>query len=415
MLWPVNANSIAPSLVWNRTYTGNDLQSVASAFQTADGGFILAGIIPSNGSSVGLELVKIDSSGNLLWSKTYPGTAGAESNFAKWIVQTSDGGYAIAGQFEGNSWLAKLDAGGNMQWNKTYIVGAENSEANILIKTSEGGFALTGISYASNGSSSYTWIIKTDAFGNEQPNNPIFVNGPTNGVDSFIQTSDGGYAFTAHSSRMIIELGEINTDCTLTKTDSNGSEQWSQVYSDFGYGWSIVQTTDGGYVLGSGKGIALLKTDALGVIQWTQSYGPGQAWVMTETSDSGFALAGTALVKTDTEGNKQWALNFSDGDHAYTVIQTNDGGYLCAGQLTIDSGSTSWVAKINQFQVTAATSQSSSTESALITVRPTSSTSLTTSPSIPELPVSAILPLLVAMFFVSVKVRIESQKRAGKT
>ena len=219
----VNSNSTAPSLVWNRTYTENNLQSVASAIQTADGGFILAGITPSNGSSVGLELMKIDSSGNPLWSKTYPGTAGAESNFAKWIVQTTDGGYAIAGRFGENSWLAKLDADGNMQWNKTYVVGTANSAANTLIKTSDGGFALTGISYTSNGSSSYTWIIKTDAFGNEQPNTPILVNGPTNGVDSFIQTSDGGYAFTAHSSRMIIELGEINTDCTLTKSDSNGS------------------------------------------------------------------------------------------------------------------------------------------------------------------------------------------------
>lgn len=36
-------------LVWNRTYTDNNLQSVASAFQTEDGGFLLAGITASNG------------------------------------------------------------------------------------------------------------------------------------------------------------------------------------------------------------------------------------------------------------------------------------------------------------------------------------------------------------------------------
>ena len=58
---------------------------------------------------------------------------------------------------------------------------------------------------------------------------------------------------------MIIERGEIKIDCTLTKIDSNGSPQWSQVYPDFGYGWSIVQTNDGGYVLGGGKASLFLR------------------------------------------------------------------------------------------------------------------------------------------------------------
>jgi len=379
-------SSTDATLVWNRTYTDSNLQSVASAFQAADGGFILAGITASNGIPTGLELMKIDSSGNLLWSKTYPGTAGGMSNYAKWIVQTSDGGYAIAGQFEGNAWLAKLDADGNMQWNKTYIVGTANSGANTLIKTSDGGFALTGISQMNNESGVSTWLIKTDSFGNQQLN--TILNGATAGIDSIIQTSDGGYAFTTKSSRMIIERGEIKIDCMLTKIDSNGSPQWSQVYPDFGYGWSIVQTNDGGYVLGGG-GIALLKTNSFGVMQWNHSFGSGQAWVMTQTSDSGFALAGTALVKTDAAGNEQWALNFPNGAHAYTVVQANDGSYLSAGQLLLGSATTSWVAKINPIP----------TQS----IMPTPAVS--PSPSVPELSWLAILPLFAATLFIAVLFR----------
>ena len=118
-------------------------------------------------------------------------------------------------------------------------------------------------------------------------------------------------------------------------------------------------------------------------MQWNQSYGSGQAWVMTQTSDSGFALAGTVLVKTDAAGNEQWALNFPDGAHAYTVIQTNDGGYLCAGQLLLGSATarTSWVAKINPIP----------TQS----IMPTPAVS--PSPSIPEFSWLIILPLFLSL------------------
>ena len=401
---PANAQTATPSpslpsstdatLLWNRTYTDNNLNSVASAIKTADGGFILAGTTASNGYPTGLELMKIDSSGNPLWTKIYPNTASGGSNFAKWIVQTSDGGYAIAGQFERKAWLAKLDADGNMQWNKTYMVGTANSDLDTLIKTSDGGFALTGFSSMTNSSDVSTYILKTDSLGNQQLSTIL----NTDGIDSIIQTSDGGYAFTAHSSRIITELGEIKIDCTLSKIDSKGSPQWSQMYPDFGYGWSIIQANDGGYVLGGG-GIALLKTNSFGVMQWNQSYGSGQAWVMTQTSDSGFALAGTALVKTDAAGNKQWALNFPDGARAYTVVQTNDGGYLSAGQLLLGSATarTSWVAKTNTIP----------TQSFVPTP------AVSPSPSIPEFSWLVIVPLFAFTLIgvVAVKHRSRCKKR----
>jgi hypothetical protein len=395
---PASAQTATPSsslpsstdttLVWNRTYTDSNLNSVATAFQAADGGFILAGITASNGNPTGLELVKIDSSGNPLWSKTYPGTAGGMSNFAKWIVQTSDGGYAIAGRFEGNAWLAKLDADVNMQWNKTYAVGTGNSTADTLIKTSDGGFTLIGFSGVS------TWLIKTDSSGNQQLNTLL---NDVRSVDSIIQTSDGGYVVTTESSRMIIEEGKILTDCTLTKLDSNGAQQWSQLYPDFGYAWSIVQTNDGGYILGGGKGIALLRTDSFGAMQWNQSYGSGQAWAMTQTSDGGFALAGTALVKTDVAGKEQWALNFPDQAHAYTVIQTNNGDYLCAGQLLLGSATarTSWVAKINSIPA----------QSIAPTSSPIPTGIASPSPSVPEFSWIAVIPLIVVVFGFAVILR----------
>ncbi len=378
---------------WNRTYTDSDLQSVASAFQTGDGGFLLAGITASNGIPAGLKLMKIDSSGNPLWSKVFPGTASGDSNFAKWAVQTNDGGYAIAGRSEGKAWLAKLDDAGNMQWNKTIL--ASNSAASTLSKASDGGFVLTGYSLTSNVSSASIWLIKTDASGNQQLYTVL--NGPTTGVNAIIQTSDGGFAFSTETSHMILERGEIKTDCTLTKLDSKGVQQWSQVYPDFGFAWTIIQTKDGDYVLGGGKGIALLKANSVGAMQWNQSYDSGQAWVMAQTSDNGFVLAGTAMVKTDAAGNEQWALNLPDKTHTYTVVEAKDGGYLCAGQLVLGSESerTSWVAKINNIPTQSPTPTSNSS------LTPT----LSPSPSVSELSWLIIVPLLLSIFAIAIIVK----------
>ena len=58
------------------------------------------------------------------WSKIYVGT-GMDKPHA--LVQTVDGGYALAGYTSffgfnnrGDFWLGKTDANGNAQWNKTY-------------------------------------------------------------------------------------------------------------------------------------------------------------------------------------------------------------------------------------------------------------------------------------------------------
>ena len=90
------------------------------------------------------------------------GTEGARS-----LVQTSDGGYALAGTTipygsgSGDFWLVKTDASGNMQWNKTYG-GTYYEQASALVQTIDGGYALTGYTDSFGAGGADVWLVRVN-------------------------------------------------------------------------------------------------------------------------------------------------------------------------------------------------------------------------------------------------------------
>jgi hypothetical protein len=103
-------------MLWSKTYGGTDDDIGYSVVQTSDGGYAIAGY--TVGASPGdAYLVKTDESGTMLWSKTYGGT-GNDIGYS--VVQTSDGGYAIAGSTNSfgadgyDVYLVKTDVNGNL-------------------------------------------------------------------------------------------------------------------------------------------------------------------------------------------------------------------------------------------------------------------------------------------------------------
>src|SRR5271157_228737 len=106
-------SSPSSTVQWSKSFGGQESDVAYSLIQTGDGGFALAGSNNSNGSG-GSDalLIKTDSSGNMQWERTY---GGSKDDIASALLQTADGGYVFAGMTESygaggfDYWLVKID------------------------------------------------------------------------------------------------------------------------------------------------------------------------------------------------------------------------------------------------------------------------------------------------------------------
>jgi hypothetical protein len=326
-----------------------------SLIQTSDGGYAIAGVTISFGAgSEDVYVVKLDAHGNLQWTKTI---GGKNWEWGYSLIQTSDGGYAITGATTSfgaggyDVYVVKLDANCNLQWTKT-IGGPETEEGRSLIQTSDGGYAIAGYTESFGAGEWDVYVVKLDAKGNLQWTRTIGGKKLEVGV-SLIQTPDGGYAIAGYTK----SFGTGEWDVYVVKLDAKGNLQWNKTIGGPAHeiGFSLIQTSDGGYAItgftgsfGAGSGdVYVVKLDANGNLQWTKTIG-GPAvesgYSLIQTSDGGYAIAGETysfgagkwdvyVVKLDANGNLQWTktIGGKSGEKGSSLVQTSDGGYAITG------------------------------------------------------------------------------------
>ncbi len=317
--WLVKIDS-SGDIQWSNIYpqAGNDAGAY-SVVQTSDGGYALVGTsISSSGAVQNVWLIKTDSNGDIQWSKTVD--TGYTDNFVISVLQTKGGDYVLAGSgssgtIGGSGWLIETDSNGNLLWKQTY----ENVAPKVLIQTSDGGYAIASASGE---------LIKTDSKGNLSWEKSYPTSGALNFGGSLIQTSDGGYAMAGGKTVPATEPNSsASSQVWLVKTDSQGNLQWQSALNSstqIDSVTNLMQTKDGGYAVAGfieaylwSKSCAFLfKTDSKGNVEWSQTY--AESWTtfvngLIQNSDGGFILAGSStgsntnngawLIKTDDDGN----------------------------------------------------------------------------------------------------------------
>lgn len=181
---------------------------------------------------------------------------GSKNEGARSVIRTNDGGYAILGFTQSvdgdiidkqneqkDLWLIKFDKNDQLQWKKTYG-GSKDDHGEKIIQTSDGGFALIGYNKSndhdatSNAGFQDIWILKLDVSGGILWQKSIGFAGADQGY-SILQTTDGGYFISGildvTSSGGLGNKNSMNKrhaggDYWGIKLNSNGKIEWRNYY-----------------------------------------------------------------------------------------------------------------------------------------------------------------------------------------
>jgi hypothetical protein len=343
---------------WTMTYGGAFEDVAYSIIKTSDNGYALAGRTGfQKTESSNFWLVKIDEVGKMQWNRSYEGQDRVNQVT---LIQTEDGGYALAG----SGLLVKTNINGDMIWNRTYLTEPCNCNVEYVVQTDDTGYALAGNTRI-YGDSDFC-LLKTDGEG-KTIWNKTYSKTSEDGVFSLISTADKGYAMAGYTEGQTGSHPKI----LLMKTDEDGNSMWNFTFAQ-GEGhyvaYSVVQTNDGGYVLAGDNSTwiggslitrryCLVKVDSRGLYEWDSEYAEtsvSRAYSVAQIYDSGFVLAGykaasatspqdCLVVRTDAKGAIIWENTYGGelDDVARSVIAADDEGYMVAGQ-TRSFGAGNW-------------------------------------------------------------------------
>ena len=330
---------------WAKTYGGSDHDWADSIQQTSDGGYIVLGRTNSFGYLHGpaLWILKLSSVGDVEWQKIYG--ASSSDHWPHSIQQTMDGGYIVAGETRtwgtsSNIWVLKLSSEGDVEWQKAYG-GNDNDEAHSIQQTYEGGYIVAGET-RSWGVGDDIWVLKLSPVGDVEWQKTY--GGDADDSAYYVQqTMDGAYIVVGNTN----SFGAGSIDFWVLRLSSTGDVEWQKAYggSDSDEVHSGQQTMDGGYIVAGG--INVLKLSSEGDIEWQHSYGTVVASSVQQTMDGGYIVAGTGggggdlsvsyansgILKLSFNGEIEWQKAYGGGfdDHASSIQQTSDEGYIFAG------------------------------------------------------------------------------------
>ncbi len=394
-----------PNIEWQTTLGGTDSDAANDVEQTADGGYIVAGVSRSTDGDVTVNhgwmdywVVKLANDGTIEWEKSYGGT---NHDIASDILQTSDGGYIVAGRADSEDgqitdhrgstdfWVVKLTSDGMIEWEKS-LGGSGSDYAYAIYQTSDGGYVVGGASDSQNGDVTGNhgdydyWVVKLASDGALEWEKSL-----GGSKDDFLysieQTSEGGYIVAGKSQSQNGDVtgnhggGNFVHDYWVVKLSNIGEIEWEKSLggTDHEVAYSVRQTSDGTYVVAGfarstdgdvtgnhgGWDYWIVKLATNGDIEWQKSIGGTDddlAHSIQITNDGGYIAVGSSkstwgevtgnhggqdfwIVKITSTGEIDWqkSMGGSNAETAFSVQQTDEDGYIITGQTQSNNGDVS--------------------------------------------------------------------------
>lgn len=271
-----------------------------------------------------------------------------------------------------------------IEWQHTFG-GSALEQGSAVRPTSDGGYIVTGISASNDGmvtdnhGGNDHWVLKLDALGAVEWKKSL---GGSLGDQGYNvrQTSDGGYIFSGYSgsSDGDVSPGNGSLDFWIVKTDGLGNIEWENTLGGSGAesAYDVIQTLEGGYgafgfeQTGSVNGDVdgnhgsfdywFCKLDVTGALQWQRCLGGSttdQGFSVVQTEDSGYVFAGYSsstdgevtgnhggndywIVKIDKTGVLLWEKSYGGtaSDRGFNIAKTDDGGFIVNGVTASSDG-----------------------------------------------------------------------------
>lgn len=320
----IRTDSLGDTL-WIKTYGGNSYDYGYSIAKSLDGGYIITGYTASFGAGEDdVYLIKVDSLGNEQWAQTY---GGANNDWGHFVSQTLDDGYILVGYTNSfgaggrDVYLVKTDSYGDTLWTKTY--GSSDTEIGWSVSHAfGGGYIVAGTKQQFGGTWDDMYVVRTDSLGNVQWERTYGGTSLDEGF-SIIQASDSGYILLGST----VSFGNGSWDVYLIMINSFGDTLWTRTFggSDWDRGRCVTKAQTEGYIIAGytmsygagGPDVYFIKTDSIGNAEWTKTFGGTgheHGYCTQQTMDGGYIIAGYTgsfgagsydvyLIKTDSEGN----------------------------------------------------------------------------------------------------------------
>ena len=285
--------SVTGVLQWQKCLGGNSGEDAYAVGLTNDGGYIIAGNTASNNSGdvIGNHggsdewIVKLTSTGSIVWAKCYGGSA---TDYTASVQQTFDGGYIIGGTSKSvdgdvtahrgpdtnpNLWVVKITDTGRLEWERSLGhysgFGSQGQLGGATIQTSDSGYVVAGATYSGgddvtgyvgiDNQTANGWVVKLNKSGIKQWDRCVYSN-KSNGIKSILQTADGGFVFAGGDNDSL-----HNGYAMFGKLSHMGSIDWVSRYGGTTDISHIRTSTDFNAIalIADGTAIAAGYTDAI--------------------------------------------------------------------------------------------------------------------------------------------------------